>query len=66
MGRAAQIQSDWRLAFHVDGLGAFFQVHPLPFRPHLLGVGGVGLFCNQIDIVVLEHRQAPAELGVVP
>jgi hypothetical protein len=38
---------------------------PLAIDHHLVGVGRVGLFGDQVDVIVLEHGQAPAEVTVV-
>ncbi|MNP05675.1 hypothetical protein D3C76_976300 [compost metagenome] len=39
---------------------------PLAVDTHLVRVGRIDLLGDQVDIVVLEHGQAPAELAVVP
>jgi hypothetical protein len=53
------------LAFDGDLLLGLFQCRPLAIDHHLVGVGRVGLFGDQVDVIVLEHGQAPAEVTVV-
>ncbi|MCY1396137.1 hypothetical protein D9M71_110980 [compost metagenome] len=65
VGRAAQHQPDRLFVLHRDALLLALQVHPLAAIPDLLGIGRVDLLCDQVDVVVLEHGQAPAELAVV-
>ena len=64
--RAAQDQFHGRLAFDGNGFGALGECDPLALMPDLLRVDGVDLFSHQVNVVVLEHGQAPAKLRVVP
>ncbi|MCY1397648.1 hypothetical protein D9M71_126580 [compost metagenome] len=66
VGRAAQGQP-YRLAvLDLDGLLTAFQVYPAALIPDLVGVVRVALLGNQVEVVVLEHGQAPGELLIVP
>ena len=66
MGRAAQGEGHRRLALDLDLLLAAAHVHPLVVIPNLVGVVWVDLLGDQVEVVVLEHGQAPAEVQVVP
>ena len=65
VGRAAQADGDRLLAFDGNLLFGRFQCVPLAIDHHLIGVGGVGLFGDQVNVIVLEHGQAPAKVTVV-
>ncbi len=66
MGRLAQGKGHRCLALHRDLLLAAGHVDPLAVVPDLVGVVGVDLFGDQVEVIVLEHGQAPAEIQVVP
>ena len=63
---APQRERDRLFALDHDFLGAALQLDPLPLVPDLVGVGGVDLLGDQVQVVVLEHGQGPAKLRVVP
>ena len=48
-----------------DGLLAALQVDPAAVDRHLVGIVRIDLLGDQVEIVVLEHGQAPGELPVV-
>jgi hypothetical protein len=54
--------------FILDGSTALGAGHvdPLVVVPDLVGVGRVDLLGDEIEVIVLEHGQAPAECQVVP
>ena len=54
-----------RRALNVYGFHPALQCHPLALVPHLIRFGRVALLGNQVDVVVLQHGDTPAELGVV-
>ena len=58
---AAQQQLERGRAFDRNAFLAHLQVHPLAPRPDLVAVGRIGLFGNQVQVVVLEHGHAPAK-----
>ncbi|MCY1251183.1 hypothetical protein D9M72_649160 [compost metagenome] len=64
MGRLTQNQGDWRLALDCDLLLAGRHVHPLAAIPDLIGVVRVDLLDDQVEVVILEHGDAPAEVVV--
>ena len=65
VGRAAQAQHHGRLAFDGNGLRTLSQFDPFAVAPNLIRVGRVHFFGHQVNVVVLEHGQAPAKLAVV-
>ena len=65
MGRAAEAEGDRCFAFDGNLLLGLFQRLPFAIDHHLVGVGRVGALGDQVDVVILEHGQAPAEVAVV-
>ena len=65
VGRAAQGELHRRSALDRDFLLLALQVDPFALVPDLVGVVRVDLLGDQVEVVVLEHRQAPAERAVV-
>lgn len=65
MGRAAQVDGDRRFAFDGDLLLGLFERLPSAIDHYLVGVGRVGALGDQVDVIVLEHGQAPAEVTVM-
>ena len=66
VGRAAQGQAHRLGILDLDQFFAALQLDPLAAIPDLLGVIRVGFLGDQVQIVVLEHGQAPGEVAVMP
>ena len=64
VGRLAQHQRHGCLALDRDLLLAAGHVHPFAAIPDLLGIVRVDLLGDQVQVVVLEHGDAPAEIPV--
>ena len=65
MGRATQGQVDRLATLNLNLLGAALQLDPLALVPDLSGVIRVELLGDQVEVVVLEHGDAPAKIPVV-
>ena len=65
VGRTPQGDDNGRGALDGNRFLPALQIHPVPLVLHLVRIGGVDLLCDQVQVIVLEHGQAPAELPVV-